>query len=80
MDYSHVIGIAETRFKSNSVKTVPNYKNFSLDPQDCKGGVALYVRNDIESVEFSFPFLFTSEQIWCQINIGADKILVGCIY
>ena len=53
LDYSHVIGISETYFKSDSIKLVNNYKLYSRERPDSNFGVALYISNDVESVDFS---------------------------
>ena len=46
------------------------------------GGVAIYIRNDINSFSIEEPSLTSSscEQIWCTIRVGTEKILLGCIY
>jgi hypothetical protein len=42
--------------------------------------VAIYVRKDINSFECEFSDQQMGEQIWCQITIGNDILLIGCIY
>ncbi len=46
-----------------------------------RGGVALYVREDVVSFDVTYPFLNENkcEKVWYQIESGSDCILVGCI-
>lgn len=46
------------------------------------GGVCIYVRNDLCSMEVVDLRLRSdkSEQVWCGIKRGSDCILAGCIY
>ncbi|XP_065645598.1 uncharacterized protein LOC136076061 [Hydra vulgaris] len=45
-----------------------------------EGGVAIYVKKNIPSFECKFSVKQISEQIWCQISIENDILLIGCIY
>ena len=60
--------ITVTWFNQNSVRIVQNYKVFSKDRSQVKGGgVALYVRDDVEIYEVIDKGLanLQGEQIWC---------------
>ena len=75
--------ITETWFNIKSITSVDNYSLFFKNREQIKGvGVAVYVRNDIESfeiIEKGFDNL-QSEQIWCRVVIARESILIGCIY
>ncbi len=95
--YPEIIFITETWFKENSINNLNNYTLFSknrstsaatLDPGivslnlDRGGGVAIYVRDDLQSAEapgFSSQNC-PSEQVWCTIRINKENILLGCLY
>ncbi len=75
--------ITETWFGEYSVVNLSNYKLY------CKnrlitggGGVAIYVRKDIESYDIGEHQLMNlrSEQVWCRIKIGEELVIVGCAY
>ena len=51
LEKPHVIMITETWFNSNSLKVIPNYIFFTKDRDGRGGGVAIYVKNDINSCE-----------------------------
>ena len=46
------------------------------------GGVCIYKRDDLCSVEVDDPKLNRNEieQVWCEIGAGNEKVLLGCIY
>lgn len=66
-------------------KSSPGINGFSLFRHDRQtgtgGGVCIYVNNDLKCKESilmrDFPH---SEQVWCEIIVGSDTILLGCIY
>ena len=82
----HVMCITETWFDEYSSAHIDNYKLFRRDRGSRGGGVAIYVRLDIETIELSDNELLNQfsdldvEQIWQILRIGRQKILVGCIY
>lgn len=82
-DFPHIIMITETWFNSMSIKHLSNYSLFNRDREELiGGGVAIYVRNDIDAYEAN-DFCFSqrcTEQAWCYIHIGTEKVLLGCIY
>ena len=57
-------------------------KRWNKDGNREGGGVAIYSRSDLISIEVMFQNLRGGlvEQVWCQVTVGADRILVGCIY
>ena len=50
------------------------------------GGVAIYVRDDLFSSEVADEILRNQfeklifEQVWCTVQVGKERILLGCIY
>ena len=75
--------ITERRFNANSIKFIPHYTLYNKDrDQVIGGGVAIFVRNDIKSIEICDTVLtqVNSEQIWCNVSVAEDSILIGCIY
>ena len=89
--YPHIIFISETWFQDNSITAlssglITNYTLYRRNRSSKGGGVAIYCHNDIESCEIDDADLrskfenLQSEQIWCTIKSGKDKILTGCIY
>ena len=79
----HVIMITETWFNINSISKIDKYTLFCKNRDEVRGGgVAIYIRDDICSLEVSDNILSKSsiEGIWCSIKIGTDLILLGCIY
>ena len=80
LDYPHILAISETWFNNSSLTHLENYTLFSLNREQVRGGgVAIYIRSDLEALEVNFAGVI-SEQIWCQIHLGQHKLLVACIY
>ena len=82
-EFPHLLMITETWFNSKSLKNIPHYSLFNKDrEQVVGGGVAIYVRDDLEASEVSEDGLVqtTGEEIWCKVKTGVDSILIGCIY
>jgi exonuclease III len=75
--------ISETWWKSSSIKVIEGYRLYFKDREGHGGGVCVYVKETIESHEVNDEQLSNSkksEQVWCVIKIGIEKILVGCCY
>jgi ribonucleases P/MRP protein subunit RPP40 len=83
-----IVGITETwavESISDSEISLEGYSMFRkdriLDKKQRGGGVLLYIRNSISAVEredihdINFP-----ECIWCEIEIGGEKTLIGICY
>lgn len=82
-DFPHVVLVTETWFNLRSVKHLDGYSLFNKDREAViGGGVATYVRNDVDAFEVcDFGLVDRNvEQIWCKLCIGSESILVGCIY
>lgn len=82
-DFPHIIMVTETWFNCKSIKKVPNYTLFNKDRSQIRGGgVAIYVRMDVESIDIYEGGLsdVVGEQIWCKIVVGSESLLLGCIY
>ncbi|XP_065642130.1 uncharacterized protein LOC136073821 [Hydra vulgaris] len=80
LDYPHIVAVTETWFSATSSTNLENYTVYLRNRTIRGGGVAIYVRKDIHSFECEFSDELISEQIWCQILIGNDILLIGCIY
>ncbi len=79
----HVILITETWFTSSSICQVANYKSFFRHRDIVRGGgVAIYVRCDLESFDVCDMSLCNtrSEQVWCRVKLNKETLLIGCIY
>ncbi len=81
--------ICETWFTSDSIKEIAGYAIYSKerpDPEGDKsltghGGVAIYVRNDLNSFEVSSITTEAHiEACWCEVRTSKEKILIGCLY
>jgi hypothetical protein len=88
-----IIAITETWFNEVSIVNLPGYKLFNKNRAGTSagyGGVAIYTSldpqhnlvaceiddNDLRAILDNSD----AEQIWCQLRIGNEKILFGCIY
>jgi hypothetical protein len=82
MGRPHLVGVAETWFSKSSAPQLSGYVLYQKDREGRGGGVCIYVRNDLDSMEVIDLQLRKDlvEQIWCGIKIGSDRILAGCIY
>ncbi|XP_065645807.1 uncharacterized protein LOC136076261 [Hydra vulgaris] len=80
LDYPHIIAVTETWFTATSLTNLENYTVYLRNRTTRGGGVAIYVRKDIHSYECEFSDKQMGEQIWCQVSIGNDVLLIGCIY
>ena len=79
----HVILITETWFNALSNCKLDNYQLYCKNREMARGGgVAIYVRRDVESFEVSEAVLSNtrSEQVWCNVKTKDETVLVGCIY
>ncbi|CAF0730152.1 unnamed protein product [Brachionus calyciflorus] len=74
--------VTETWFRESSLVKVNGYSLFRKDRGNRGGGVAIYVKECLCPNEVCVPNLRDSfvENIWCSIQNGEDKLLVGCIY
>ena len=74
--------VVETWFTVVSDTTLRGYVPYKNDRGMRGGGVCIYVRSEILSVEeFSVETgLRRAEQVWCGIKRGKDSILIGCVY
>ncbi|RNA06078.1 hypothetical protein BpHYR1_047823 [Brachionus plicatilis] len=69
-NFPHIIMVTETWFNSNTVKNLKDYTLFNKDrEQIVGGGVAIYIRNDIDSYETTeLSFIDKKiEQCWCNV-------------
>lgn len=81
--FPEILMITETWFNENSLKIISNYDLFNKDRvQVIGGGVAIYVRKDLNAYEVDDFGLVNSncEQVWCKILAGNEVLLIGCIY
>jgi hypothetical protein len=77
-----VIAISETWFTDESCPHLAGYHCHATNRSWQGGGVALFVKDGLESFEVECTALLCTdvEQTWCCIKAGQDKILFGCIY
>ncbi|RNA14564.1 RNA-directed DNA polymerase from mobile element jockey [Brachionus plicatilis] len=76
----NVIAITETWFNNKSNRSINNYTSYIKDRGEMAGGgVALFIRNDVDSCEVDDIRLqnTSGEQVWCQLNISEERILIG---
>ena len=82
-----VIFITETWFDETSAPALPNYFIYQRDrPNDKHGGVAIYVKSNINATEIDLSQLHTnlickhSEQLWLELKLPHETLLISCIY
>ncbi len=83
LKFSHVVLVTETWFNALSISQLNNYKLFCKNRETIRGGgVANYVRRDLMCFDVSDAALCEtrSEQVWCNIKVNDESIIVGCIY
>jgi hypothetical protein len=80
----HVCFISETWWTSTSIRVIEGYSVYYRDRiSKIGGGVCIYVRNDLVSHVVSNNELGkfeNSEQVYCVVQVGNERILCGCIY
>ena len=81
-DCPDLIFICETWFKPDSPLHIDGYTLFHLSRECAKGGVAIYTNKNLITYQVSNKEINIagSEQIWCGITIGKERLLAGCIY
>ncbi|CAF1064320.1 unnamed protein product [Brachionus calyciflorus] len=74
--------ISETWFKETSVANLIGYTLFRKDRGTRGGGVCIFVKTSLKASEVVYPELKddTIEHIWCALQIGCERILIGCFY
>ena len=86
MENYHVIFITETWFTDISVPSLVNYTLFRRDREGIGGGVSIYIRKDLDSIEVPDEKLnllirgTISEQLWRCLKIENEALMVDCIY
>ncbi|XP_065675561.1 uncharacterized protein LOC136091777 [Hydra vulgaris] len=81
-----LIFISETWFTQISASQLDNYSLVKKNRISHGGGVAIYIKRDLVVNEVSDRHLreilnnSNSEQIWCEIKIGNEIVLIGCVY
>ncbi len=88
----HIIFIAETWFSDKTLTSISDgnspsdYTLYNRDRGEKGGGVAIYVRNELDSCEVADESLRIQlcnqdiEQVWCVVKVESESILVGCVY
>ncbi len=80
---TRIVLISETWWTDESVTIIPGYNLFRKDREHGKGGgVCIYIDEKIKAYEIYdiCPVELKSEQVWCVVEIGVEKILIGCVY
>ena len=82
LNYPHVLMLTETWFNDCSVSKIANYTLFKKNRNIVRGGgIAIYVRSDINAFEVNDDCLSTdAELVWCNIICSNESILCGCVY
>ena len=81
-----IIFIAETWFNDQSSSNLEGFECFRQDRSSHAGGLAIYVRDGLNASLLSGPQIHPqlnislSEQIWLQLDLDHEKLLLGCIY
>ena len=76
-----VVMVTETWWQLGSLVQLDDYTLYRCDREARGGGVAIYIKSNFLSREASMSFLNNlEEQVWCEVNVGKENILVGCIY
>ncbi|XP_065675658.1 uncharacterized protein LOC136091872 [Hydra vulgaris] len=81
-----LIFISETWFTEISASQLNNYSLVKKNRISHGGDVAIYIKRDLVVNEVSDRHLrdilnnSNSEQIWCEIKIGNEIVLIGCVY
>ncbi|CAF1149017.1 unnamed protein product [Brachionus calyciflorus] len=76
-----IVVVSETWFKEDSLMEVENYTLYKkVRNSGNGGGVAIYIKNSIKSIEIASLRTQLGEQVWCSIIVGKEKILIGCQY
>ena len=82
----YVIFITKTWFNDISVPSLVNYTLFRRDREGIGGGVSIYIRKDLDSIEVPDEKLnllirgTISEQLWRCLKIENEALMVDCIY
>ena len=85
-----IILIAETWFREDSCPNIDGYRLFRKDRKNrIGGGVCMYIKSSIDAYlyqEFNnnVNILYNEEEetesVWCMIEVGREKIMLGCVY
>ncbi len=78
-----VIFVSETWWTDESATIITGFNLFRKDRVHSKGGgVCIYIDETIKSYELKSLSANESfcEEIWCMVEIGSEKILIGCMY
>ncbi len=83
MDNPDVVCITETWWNDVSMVSLSGFTLYRFDRASGakNGGVCIYIRNTISSSETKYASLNgLEEQSWCEVHVGTEKILIGCVY
>ena len=84
-DRPDVLFFSETKFGSTSLPSLDGYSIFRKDRDEAGtgGGVCIFVANHTAATHVDNIDALTSrdiEQVWCVVQRGNERILLGCIY
>ncbi|RNA16289.1 RNA-directed DNA polymerase from mobile element jockey-like [Brachionus plicatilis] len=68
---------------TNGATSIPKSPFYTIPTTVVRGGgVAIFVPSDVESFEVNDVALCNtrSEQVWCNVKVNEELILVGCVY
>lgn len=82
LDRPHIVCVSETWYSEYSIPCISGYTLYRRDRTGRGGGVCIYVRDDLCSMEVKCSVLCADgvEQIWCGVRSGGESLLVGCMY
>ena len=90
-----IIAVSETWFDKNVLESeysVPNYTSFRQGRQlnfypkgtfviEARGGLIIFIRNDLNPDCLSLNFAINAEMLYCSISPeGMDRIIISCVY
>jgi len=72
--------ITETWFNAKTLIVLEGYNHFAKNREATNGGgVVIFVRNDLKAIELQINTK-GAEMVWCNILLGTESLIVGCIY
>ena len=87
LEKPHLVFVSETWFSNESAPNIAGYVLFRRDRGRHAGGVAIYAHESIDAKDVTDIQLRNSlttslevESVWCQVVVGHECVLVGCVY
>ena len=77
---THLVFVSETWFNPTSAKVLHGYNTTNHDRTGKGGGVAIFSKSDLNVTVATVFTTIISEQVWVQLTLANEKLLIGCIY